>query len=34
MQKSDEMKKKGNDRFQQQQYEPAIRFYSKAIELK
>lgn len=32
LQKSDEMKKKGNEHFQQQQYEPAIKFYSKAIE--
>lgn len=34
LQKSDEMKKKGNEHFQQQQYERAIKFYSKAIEFK
>lgn len=34
MQKSEEMKKKGNDHFQEQDYEQAIRFYSKAIGFK
>lgn len=34
MQRSEEMKKKGNDHFQEQDYEQAIRFYSKAIGFK
>ncbi|XP_045895340.1 E3 ubiquitin-protein ligase TTC3 [Micropterus dolomieu] len=32
VEKSEEMKKKGNDNFQKQQYEDAVRFYSKAIK--
>ncbi|XP_070773182.1 E3 ubiquitin-protein ligase TTC3 [Enoplosus armatus] len=31
VEKSEEMKKKGNENFQRQQYEDAVRFYSKAI---
>lgn len=34
MQKSEDMKKKGNDHFQEQDYERAIRFYSRAIGFK
>ncbi|KAK2828692.1 hypothetical protein Q5P01_019726 [Channa striata] len=32
IEKSEEMKKKGNDNFQKQQYEDAVKFYSKAIK--
>lgn len=31
-QKSEEMKKKGNEHFEKQQYEEAVKYYSKAIE--
>lgn len=31
-QKSEEMKRRGNENFQKQQYEQAVKFYSKAIE--
>lgn len=32
IQKSEEMKKRGNDNFQKKQYEDAVRYYSKAIK--
>ncbi|XP_069001878.1 E3 ubiquitin-protein ligase TTC3 isoform X2 [Embiotoca jacksoni] len=32
IEKSEEMKKKGNENFQKQQYEDAVKFYSKAIK--
>ena len=32
LQKSEEMKKKGNDNFQKKQYDDAVEFYSKAIK--
>lgn len=32
IQKSEEMKKKGNDNFQKKQYEDAVKFYSKALK--
>lgn len=32
IQKSEEMKKKGNENFKRQQYDDAVRFYSKAIK--
>lgn len=31
-QKSEEMKKKGNEHFEKQHYEEAVKYYSKAIE--
>lgn len=32
IQKSEEMKRKGNENFQRKQYEDAVQFYSKAIK--